>query len=88
MSLNDVETRSLAEISEALQRSDRRLARDLRRGRARLSTVDRVTVVLSVLVLGTLVVGITCQLRIVCAVAWTAVILLMVLRGMYGDGGY
>ena len=86
MSLNEVETRSLAQIAEALESSDRQLARDLRHGRPRRSTADRITIALAVVLVATLIVGVALQLRIVCAAAWTAVILLTVVRGIYGDG--
>jgi DUF3040 family protein len=88
MSLTDVERRNLAEISSSLRHSDPRLTRRLSRGSFRPRTVDVVTIVVAVVLLASLAVGIAYQLRIVCAVAWTAVIGLAMVRGIYANDEY
>lgn len=82
MSLTDAELRSLEQISTSLRHSDPRLARTLTCGRARLRTLDAVTLLV---LLTTLVVGVACRLPVVCAVGWTAVIAISMVRGIFAD---
>ena len=88
MSLTDGERRSLSEIGSSLQRSDPVLTRRLARGTFRPRTVDVVTAVVAVVLLASLAVGIVCQLRILCAVVWTAAFGLALVRAIYADDEY
>lgn len=88
MSLTDVEQRSLDQIATALRRTSPRLADRMVRGSVRPRTMDVLTVVVAVVLLTSLAIGIAFQLRVLCAVDWTAAMGLAVVRGIYADDEY
>ena len=88
MALTEVELRSLREIDASVRTSDPRLARCLAKGNFRPRTANVLTAVAGVLVFAALVVGVTLQLPIVCAVCWSLVILLSIVRGIAVNDPY
>ena len=88
MSLTDDEASQLHAIECALRRTDPDLANRLSGAQGRSRRFWITTLVGALIVLGTLVVGVCLQQRIVCAVAWCGVLVGMLWWGITGDDRY